>query len=156
MRLTSLIPLGLAVLLVSCRSPNGRTAGQSMSHRMDNFAKDLGRLLGRESRLTNLSITTNSLIQLDATPRQKSSLSKYLFWDRNFDRLSSLDANSLGRTILMGPDIKAPPGTQGFLSAGSLTDPRLRGSHFSESLKKLVLLDQRFPDLAGWQSVYRD
>lgn len=156
MRLLSTILLGLLTLGGSCRSPNRNSLSQTMGHRLDNLMGDLGRFAGREDRLSSLSTTTSQMIRLDTEPKQKSDLSKYLFWERNFNRLSGFDVNDLGRTVLMGPRVQTPPGTQSLMGSGSLVDPRLRATHFTESLKQLVLLDQRFPDLAGWQSVYRD
>ena len=150
------LPLGLLLLAGSCRSPNRNSLSQTMGHRLDHLMGDLGRFAGREDRLPNLSTTTNQLIRLETDPKSDSDLSKYLFWERNFNRLSGFDVNDLGRTVLMGPRVQAPRGTQGLMGPGSLVDPRLRATHFTESLKQLVLLDQRFPDLAGWQSVYRD
>ena len=156
MRRLSTVLLGLLALASSCRSPNRNSLSQTMGHRLDNLVGSLGRIAGREDRLSNLSTTTTQMIRLDTEPKHKSDLSKYLFWERNFNRLGGFDINSLGREVLMGPKVQPPPGTQGLLTTGSLIDPRLRMTHFAESLKQLVLLDQRFPDLAGWQSVYRD
>lgn len=155
-RLLSTILLGLIALLGSCRSPQGSSLGRSISHRLSNFGSDFNRYLVRQDRLSDLSTTTGKLINLETRHNHESDLRSYLFWDRNFNRLGGFDANKLGRTVIMGPRVSAPPGNKGSLAHGSLTDPMLRTFHLSESLKKLFLLEQRFPDLAGWQSIYRD
>ena len=156
MRLTSTILIGLTVLLGACRSPNGASLGQAMNARMNGLSSSFSRLLSREGRLSSFTTTTGSLIRFETAPNQKSNQSKYVFWDRNFNRLSGIDFNKLGDTVLVGPRVPKGPGAQGYLSAGSLTDPLQRGAHFSESFKLILVREQRWPDLAGWQSTYRD
>ena len=158
MRSTKTILIGLCFVLGSCRSPNGSSLEQTFNTRMSGFTSSLGTLFGREDRISGFKTTTGNLVRIETEPKSKakSNQSKYLFWERNLDRLSDIDLNSLGHTVVVGPRVPKAPGVKGFLSPGSVTDPLQRGEHFSTSLKQILVLEQRWPDLAGWQSSYRD
>ena len=148
--------IGLCALLGSCRSPNRASLGQAFDARMAGFSSSLSALIGREDRMSNLTSTTGKMLRTETEPKRKTDHYEYVFWDRNFSQLSEVNVGKLADTVIVGPRVAKAPGSKGLLSSGTLTDPLLRGEHFVESFKKLLVMEQRWPDLAGWQSPWRD